>query len=572
MSLPGDAPEAALVLNVDDDDTARYVKTRILRQAGFVVREADCGAQALELARTEHPGVVVLDVRLPDISGIEVCRRLKADEATADILVLQTSAALVGTEDRVRGLQGGADHYLAQPFSADELVASVQALLRIHRAERSMRAEAHRAQATADALAARNVWLELLAETTADLLAATDVDTMLGQLFERIAPALQLDVYFHYALEGDALVLASHRGLTARQAADNARLALGQAVCGQVARSGRPQAVCQLQQSDDQAMALLRACGLDAYACVPLLTKRQLVGTLGFGRRRSQPFTEDELRFLRTLGSSVAVARERLVFERQLVEQAQRMREADRRKDEFLAMLAHELRNPLAPIFNAVRLLGRTEPLTETGRRAVGMVDRQARQMRRLVEDLLEVSRITRGVIELQPEPMVLDQAIQHAIEAVLPASQDKRQALEVAAPAWPVRLVADPARIAQVLENLLTNAVKFTPAGGTIRVEVAEVRQADQPAEAIEIRVTDNGIGLEPAKLDSVFELFVQVEPSVGEHQGGLGIGLAMVRRLVELHGGSVRAESAGLGQGAAFVVRLPCGAARGLAAGPAP
>ena len=143
MNARTDLPGAALVLNVDDDETARYVKTRILRQAGFAVREATYGAQALELARAEHPGVVLLDVRLPDISGIEVCRRLNADPATADILVLQTSASLVGIEDRVRGLQGGADHYLAQPFSADELALEHQPLARHgHRAaQRAQKAQ-----------------------------------------------------------------------------------------------------------------------------------------------------------------------------------------------------------------------------------------------------------------------------------------------------------------------------------------------------------------------------------------------------------------------------------------------
>ena len=236
--------------------------------------------------------------------------------------------------------------------------------------------------------------------------------------------------------------------------------------------------------------------------------------------------------------------------QRQLVDG---LREADRRKDEFLAMLAHELRNPLAPVINAVRVLERTEAFSEVGRRALDMVQRQVAQMKRLVDDLLEVSRITRGKIDLKPEPMLLNTAIPNAVEAVIAACDAKRQSLEVVLPPKLLRLNADPVRVAQILENLLGNASKYTPEGGSIRVEAVE-----QGAE-LEVRVIDDGMGIAPDKLESVFELFVQAEPGVGEHQGGLGIGLAMVKRLVEMHGGRVHAESAGPGQGSVFVVRLP-------------
>ena len=229
------------------------------------------------------------------------------------------------------------------------------------------------------------------------------------------------------------------------------------------------------------------------------------------------------------------------------------LREADQRKDEFLALLAHELRNPLAPIVNATRLIERHEQLSEPGRRALGMIERQARHMQRLVDDLLEVSRITRGKIELRPEPMLLTTAVGNAVETVLPMIEARSQTLDLDQPSRPVKIEADPVRIAQVLENLLANASKYTPAGGAIRVVVE-----DGP-DAVTVRVIDNGIGIDPSKLEAVFELFVQAAPGVGEHQGGLGIGLAMVKRLVELHGGAVRADSAGPGAGSTFTVRLP-------------
>lgn len=229
------------------------------------------------------------------------------------------------------------------------------------------------------------------------------------------------------------------------------------------------------------------------------------------------------------------------------------LREGDRRKDEFLAMLAHELRNPLAPITNALALLERSEPLTGRGRQALGLAQRQTRQMQRLVDDLLEVSRITRGKIELRCEALSVQAAVHAAVEAQLSGIEERRQTVSVALPERPIRIVADPARISQVLDNLLANARKFTPEGGAIRVEVEAL------ADAVELRVIDSGIGIAPEKIGQLFELFQQLDVTLDRAQGGLGIGLALVKRLVELHGGSVRADSAGVGQGSTFAVRLP-------------
>ena len=227
--------------------------------------------------------------------------------------------------------------------------------------------------------------------------------------------------------------------------------------------------------------------------------------------------------------------------------------EADARKNEFLAMLAHELRNPLAPVLNAARYLQRGAKLDEAGTRALDMIERQARQMGRLVDDLLEVSRITRGRIDIRPEPMLLGTAVDAAAETLRNSIDARGQRLEIALPAQPLRLSADPVRIAQILENLLANASKYTPAGGEIRVVARSL------GGQAEVRVTDTGIGIAAADLDRVFEPFVQLDATLDRSQGGLGIGLALVAQLVRLHGGSVQAESAGLGKGACFVLRLP-------------
>ena len=228
------------------------------------------------------------------------------------------------------------------------------------------------------------------------------------------------------------------------------------------------------------------------------------------------------------------------------------LREADRRKDEFLGMLAHELRNPLAAIMNAGEVLDRT--LTD-GRslKLTGVVRRQTRALARMVDDLLDVSRVTLGKIRLAKEPLLLSQVVTRAAENIRDAIDKGQQHLEIEVEADPVWLEADATRLDQVLSNLLNNAMKFTPAGG--RIVLTAGREAN---EAI-IRVRDTGVGIAADLLPKVFELFVQAETSLDRSQSGLGIGLALVRQVVLLHGGSVTAFSAGLGHGSEFVVRLP-------------
>lgn len=239
------------------------------------------------------------------------------------------------------------------------------------------------------------------------------------------------------------------------------------------------------------------------------------------------------------------------VTERALAERA--LRDADRRKDEFLVMLAHELRSPLAPLINAARVVERTEPLTERGRDAMAMVSRQARQLSRLVDDLLDVSRIAQGKIALLCRPVDVGAAVRGAIEAAAADVQARGHRVELDLPVSPLRVDADPVRLSQMLGNLLDNACKYTPDGGRIVVSV------EAHAETVEISVTDTGIGIDPAKIPELFELFHQVDTTLDRASGGLGIGLSVVRRLAELHGGRVHATSPGAGQGATFTLELP-------------
>jgi len=234
-------------------------------------------------------------------------------------------------------------------------------------------------------------------------------------------------------------------------------------------------------------------------------------------------------------------------------ETQEHLQEVDRRKDEFLATLAHELRNPLAPIRNSVQFLRMSAKDPSASEHAAAIIDRQVNHLVRLVDDLLEVSRITRGKIELRKEPVDLAAIIGSAVETSGPLIEAARHRLNISLPAQPVMLEADAVRVSQVISNLLNNAAKYTEAGGQIWLETrVESRE-------VVISVRDTGIGIPAGMLPKVFEMFTQVDRSVTRSQGGLGIGLTLSRSLVEMHGGTIKACSEGTGLGSEFIVRLP-------------
>jgi signal transduction histidine kinase len=250
--------------------------------------------------------------------------------------------------------------------------------------------------------------------------------------------------------------------------------------------------------------------------------------------------------------------------ERERLEQA--LRAADRKKDEFLAMLAHELRNPLAPLRNALARLQRTGLSEEGTAQSIAMMTRQITLLSRLVDELIDISRITSGRIELMKEPVDLQTIVDGALEVARPLIEQRGHRLSLTLPEHPVELGADRTRVAQVLSNLLHNAAKYTEPNGDISLTAAT------EGEEIVISVRDSGIGIEPEMLTKIFDMFMQVDRSFERSQGGLGIGLTLAQRLVELHGGRLEARSEGLGKGAEFTVRLPITRMEKAAAGPAP
>ncbi len=389
--------------------------------------------------------------------------------------------------------------------------------------------------------------LRLLWEAAAVLLTAEKPDAMLRDLLSKIGPHLGVDTYCNFLVDesGEALRLMAWEGIPVEMVRF-LTLEFGQSVCGTVALHRQPIVATHVQRSDDPKVQLVKSFGLRAYAWNPLLAGDRLLGTLFFASRTRDEFDPDEVAFMETICHYVTVAYERLRLLNELTD-------ADRRKDEFLATLAHELRNPLAPIRNAVQMLrlkGPDEPELHWGR---DLIERQVEHLTRLIDDLLDISRITRNRLELRKQRVELAEVITAAVESSRPAIEQGGHELTVTLPSQPIYLNGDLVRLAQVFLNLLTNAAKYTEHGGRIWLT------AERQSSDVVVRVKDTGVGIPAEKLPRLFEMFFQVDRTLERSQGGLGIGLSLVRQLVELHGGRVVARSEGVGKGSEFIVSLP-------------
>jgi PAS domain S-box-containing protein len=389
--------------------------------------------------------------------------------------------------------------------------------------------------------------LRLLWEAAGVILSNERPDVMLQKLFEKISPHLELHAFFSFMVDpsGDTLSLFSCSGISDEQKAELSHLRFGQAICGTVAQRRQPIIATCIQDGNDEMASLVRSYGVSVYACNPLMAGGELLGTLSFASRTRTHFDADEIEFLETITHSFtgAYVRWRLLED---------LRAADRKKDEFLATLAHELRNPLAPIRTGLEVMKMTGELPAPLERVRSTMERQMNQLVTLVNDLIDVSRITRGKLQLRLTQCRFADIVKSATEASLPGIVEAGHELEVSVPDTEVHLHADPHRLAQVISNLLNNAAKYTPRGGAIRL-AAEVER-----DSLWVRVEDTGKGIPFGMLDRIFEMFAQIDAPTPDH-GGLGIGLTLVKSLVQMHGGSVRAESAGPGKGSTFHLQLP-------------
>jgi signal transduction histidine kinase/ActR/RegA family two-component response regulator len=333
-----------------------------------------------------------------------------------------------------------------------------------------------------------------------------------------------------------------------------AGLGLLLAVCGSV------QLIGAITARSDRIAAAPVLAGAACWAAALTLRGRREPSTVGAEPVRSPETRDDDtIEPARTTASPLEVPSSSPDVER-LTEALRRsearvreLTETDARKNEFLAVLGHELRNPLAPIRNALRIMKQRGPDDPDHAWARDVVEHQLMQLKQLVDDLLEVSRVASGKIRLDREPVDVATIVAFAVETSRPTIDAHRHRLSIALPSKPVIVEADPNRMAQVLANLLNNAAKYTEDGGQIRLAVA--REGDRVA----LRVRDNGVGIPREMLPRIFDLFAQSDQSLDRSQGGLGLGLTLVRSLVELHGGSVEAHSEGPGQGSEFIVRLP-------------
>ncbi|HEX5887278.1 MAG TPA: ATP-binding protein [Pyrinomonadaceae bacterium] len=531
----GDERRFHILLADDNADMRDYV-SRLLSDRYEVHAVAD-GQAAWNAIQKRVPDLVLSDVMMPVLDGFELLRRIRATPATQEVPVVLLSAR-AGEEARIEGLEASADDYIIKPFSARELLATVDA----HKKTIDIRRRSQRA------LGKQNKRLAVLWEAAGVLLTTEDPDTMLRGLFDKIRDSLSLDVYFNFMVSesGDALELVSTVGIDQETARSISRLDFGQAVCGRVALRREPIVATYIQQSSEPMVQLVKGLGLRAYACNPLIAGGQLLGTLSFASRRRDTFEREEIEFLETISHYVTLAYERL----RLIEQ---LREQDRRKDEFLATLAHELRNPLAPIRNGLELIRLANNDPAVLEKATTIMHRQIEQMVRLVDDLLDVARISRNKLELRKEQVELESVVRNAIETSRPVLAAAENELHLSLPAKPVLLEADPVRLAQVFSNLLNNAAKYSEPGGRISLVAA------QSGNELTITVSDTGIGIEPGKLSQIFGMFVQLDAAEKQIQSGLGVGLTLVQRLIEMHGGSIEARSEGQGKGSEFVVRLP-------------
>jgi signal transduction histidine kinase/DNA-binding response OmpR family regulator len=542
---------SAAVLLVDDRPEQRLALSVALGELGVEIVEASSGRDALRWLLRREFALILLDVNMPDMDGFETAELIRSRQSSKHTPIIFVTA--YGDEERAaRGYSLGAVDYITAPVDPAFLKAKVGVFLELFR--KTQQASRH-----ADSLQRHATQLRRLADAAIAIHAATSLEELLktaadaaGSIVGAQQVAVQVDA--PAAQAADPLQSGDGR-CSVRRPEHTALHALGRSALGH----GMHRPIRLLREELARhprfgEFASSSALPLQGWLAAPLSSRDGLpLGWIQLSDKRGGDFGPEDETVLVQLAQMVSIAAENT-----LLNQAQ---EANRLKDQFLATLSHELRTPLQAILTWSRVLREAPGDRTTQARGLEVIERSARSQHRLIEDLLDVSRIISGKLALERVPLSLRTVADAAVEDARPAARDKEVAIVTRYDADPT-IEGDATRLRQVMGNLLSNAIKFTPREGRVEVRIA----ADDATATVAI--VDTGCGIDPAFLPQLFERFRQADSSTTRRHGGLGIGLSVVRNLVELHGGSVHADSEGEGRGATFSVRLPLASASSVVA----
>ncbi len=556
----------AKILVVDDRPDKLLAFESILQELEQEIITAGSGEEALKLVLEHEFAVVLLDVNMPGLDGLETAALIRKRKRSAHTPIIFITAY----PDEMLTMQGyslGAVDYILSPVIPEILRTKVKVFVDLYCMtqaakrqvdERIALVREQAARAAAEEASRRSI---LLADATRALFSSLDFWTTVHELFSLVVPSLADFCSFTSVTERGGLERTELAWITAGGLQGNISTEILPAPLGpgveQALATRKPQFFEnndstppfgeQMLGTEADQGRLADVPTLRSGAIFPLSARSRIVGVVCFAVGSvARLFSGPDLLLLEDLTGRAAIALDNAQLYRQL-------QDADRHKSEFLAMLGHELRNPLTPIRNAAELLRVVGSDPERLSWTQGVLERQVKHLGRLVDDLLDVSRITRGKIELQLEPLEVSEAIRTAVEISKPLLDSRRHHFTISAPPRPLWIKADPGRIAQVLGNLLNNAARYTPEGGSISLA------AYQEDNEVVFRVADSGAGISRKMLSNIFDLFAQGERPPNSLHDGLGVGLTLVRHLIDLHGGSVDAYSAGPNKGSEFVIRVP-------------
>jgi len=540
--------EQVNILVVDDLPEKHVVFRTILDELGQNIVSARSGKEALAYILEMEFAVILLDVNMPDIDGLETAGLIRQYKKSAQTPIVFITAYVDEVQAK-RGYALGAVDYISSPVVPEVLRSKIRVFVELYRMNRQLQVQAAAREALARSEAARAAAedashrADYLAEASRVLSHSLNLDDTIAAVLQLCVPTLG---------ERAVLGLSAHDGGVRRLDMHPPPRADDPEVFTPELRAAADRVIRERQ------LRLVRL-GQRAAAICPLVAGDEARGALALlGEYES--FDPAQLALIREFSSRASIAMENARL-------YSAVQEADRRKNEFLAMLAHELRNPLAPIRNAVHIMQGGEVTPATMNWARDVIGRQADYMARLIDDLLDVSRIVQGKVAVKPERLTLRDLVDRAVEGSSPRIAGRDQLLAVQLPPEEIELDGDPVRLSQVLANLINNASKFS--GRNTKICLT----ATYAAGELQIAVRDEGSGIAPSFLPHIFDLFAQGDQSLDRSQGGLGIGLTLVKHLVELHGGHVTAHSEGPGTGTEVVVYLPArlaAAAEGLTAVP--